>query len=120
MVASNFIQDKLEAELAWSKDKGRKAYQLVEDGIVGERFGGYLKNIVYIRTCLNIAKLFAEAGDREGMESRVWEASYKLREIDYVYAPETGEAITNIVELASEEFNHARKECDTLLEARAS
>jgi len=116
MVASNTIYDRMEEEKDLINVKYQRAQELFEEGVITERLGGYLKALLHMRSCLNIARLFAERGDYCGSRQRFWEANLKLREICYVYGmEENGEFRENLALLAEQKFDDAGSECDALL-----
>lgn len=114
----NDIDSKINIKLEKANQDYAKVHELTANANISDRLGGYLKSLVYMRSCLNIAQLFAGYGDRKGMYQRIWEAQYKLKEIYYVYGQEDEEK-TNRIELAiraGEEFEKNYLKCEKLLE----
>ena len=109
---TNNIPIRIDEVLSNANREYKAAHILGEKGIISRDLESYLKNLVKMRSCCDIAKLFAEVGDKSSMDLRLWEASNCLREICYWYeAPPWAE----LAELATNQYHKSYKECEKLL-----
>jgi len=95
------------------------AHRLLQRGVISQNLGGYLKTLVHMRSCLNIARVFAEQGKSADMNLRFWEAEVCLREIYSVAQELGGVHWQELVELAGKEYNYTITEYSKLCERGA-
>lgn len=110
----------------------KKADELEENGNIGERFGRYLKNLIHMRSCCDIAKLFAETLEKKAMSLKLWEASFSLDEINSIciepfeeeglfLIPHFSEYRGNLMIYAHDYYRETVDDCKKMLgEARAA
>lgn len=113
MVALIDLQPTIRKVLEKSNGDYRKAHELTKSGMISESLGMYLKELINMRSCCDIARLFAEKDDKRNMELRIQEAYNVLKEIYRVYSP--SEFKSGLVELARVEFNQVYQEYKNLL-----
>jgi hypothetical protein len=96
-----------------------QAHALVEEGVISEGLGNYLKDRANMRSCLRIAEIFAKEADMHNSSLRLSEAASVLKGIISVYTqPQQYEAKLQLVNLAREEYVRSCNGCQEMLRGR--
>ena len=81
MVAEISIMDRIDTILEDRSKEHGKAFELAETKVITESLGEYMKTLVHMRSCLEIAEVFAQEGERRAAALRIMEANNCLRDI---------------------------------------
>jgi len=117
MVANNTIniQREIKETLNSSDEDYFKAKQLLKEGLVSERLGGYLIAIVHMKSCLDVATLVLKQGDKIRARRSFSDAKPILDLISRTYGPPLSEPLPKLVEIAKEFYCEGSKKYHKLL-----
>ncbi len=109
----------IEVVLGKAQENYSEAHKLGGEKIITESLASYLKELVNMRSCLDIARLFANERLAQETELRLLEASTVLKEISRVYRhPSQYNVKHRLADIARDEFKEAYQDCKRLLEER--
>jgi len=113
MVALIRIEDRIDTILEDRCKKYGIAFDLAEAGVISESLGEYMKTLVHMRSCLEIAEVFAQQGDGRAAILRIMEANGCLKKIGRGY----GDSREELVELAIKHHQISFNKCKKFLRA---